>query len=170
MEKVIGETGKYYNINIKVIERSVDESNSNACMGCIFSGDDSRCGIWDEKEARRIMGVCHKKDRTDRKSVVFINADDKHPKTEEFRQYALKHVPTKVLLKEFFRKMRYVYKYGLSMNSRPYHSDSGDYCDPRCSVIVGRFASWNPYKGSNFRFYYTLAEIKAELDTREHII
>jgi len=90
--------------------------------------------------------------------------------TKEFRQYVLKHVPTKDLLAVFKRQMHWIYR-GWDVMDKIGEVDCGDWgFDPSCKIIMGKFAHWNPYKGHRGECRFSLAEVKAELATREHVV
>lgn len=98
--------------------------------------------------------------------------------TEEFKNWVLKNVPTKILLNAFKAQRNPRYKdcydehwnvvsdYKLCPDSIVY---SNYEVDMRVKITVPKFAYWNPYKGHNCDCYYTLYEVKQELNTREHI-
>lgn len=100
--------------------------------------------------------------------------------TDEFKIYILKNVPTKILLKAFKTQRDCRYKdaydehwnlitdYELCPDFIDYGNCEGE-VDMRVKIIVPRFAYWNPNKGTSFTYYYSLYEVKTELNTREHI-
>ena len=87
--------------------------------------------------------------------------------TEEFKKYVLKHVPTKVLLREF-KSVRIAHYLGWPTDSA-FYIDDDCWCDYTVRIVVGKFAFWNPYKGHSCICYFTQDEVKDELDKREHI-
>lgn len=82
--------------------------------------------------------------------------------TEDFKKFVLHNAPTKVLLRAF--------KHARNYYTSPFQPMEVSYDhDEPVRIEVGKFASWNPYKGHGCTCEFTTTEVKHELDTREHI-